>query len=65
MQNITFPKFCKVRLYHESPDFAAMLLYIVFILFYIYLDDTITAASKFKLIWKRTINHGIHERLHT
>lgn len=27
-------------------------------LFYIYLDDTITAASKFKLIWKR-IHHGI------
>lgn len=49
MQKITFPKFCKVRLYHKSPDFAAILLLCVnFMLFYIYLDDTITVASKLK-----------------
>lgn len=64
MQKITVPKFYKVRLYHQSPDFAAILVYVIFVLFFIYLDDTITGASKFKLIWKR-IHHGIQERLHT
>lgn len=29
MQIIASPKFCKVRLYHESPDFPDILLYMI------------------------------------